>query len=202
VSRDLSPPLHSLSVAAAVVDADRVLVVPRRDNGRWEPPGGILELGESIPDGLRREVREETGLTVEPDALTGVYKNLARGVVALVFRCRATGGEPAATAEAHDFRWMHRHELAALVTPAYAVWLTDALDYAGTPAVEPTTARTSSPDSERHAGHSDAPRRSTAGRTVSAVRWALREPIRATASSNRRLSPRRRAGMIRRPPGG
>jgi 8-oxo-dGTP pyrophosphatase MutT (NUDIX family) len=94
-----------------------------------------LELGESIPDGLRREVREETGLTVEPDALTGVYKNLARGIVALVFRCHTNGGVLAATAEAGDFRWLHRHELAALVAPAYAVRLTDALDYSGTPAV-------------------------------------------------------------------
>jgi hypothetical protein len=44
-------------------------------------------------------VREETGLTVEPDALTGVYKNLTRGVVALVFRCHETGGVLASTAE-------------------------------------------------------------------------------------------------------
>ena len=56
----------------------------------------------SIPDGPRREVREETGLTVEPDALTGVYKNVARGAVALVFRCHATGGVLGATAEADD----------------------------------------------------------------------------------------------------
>jgi 8-oxo-dGTP diphosphatase len=80
-------------------------------------------------------VREETGLTVEPDALTGVYKNLARGVVALVFRFHATGGVLESTAEAGDSRWLQRDELAALVTPAYAVRLTDALDYAGTPAV-------------------------------------------------------------------
>ena len=66
---------HSVSVAAVVVDHDgRVLVARRRDNGRWEPPGGVLELDESIPEGLRREVYEETGLTVYPDALTGVYK--------------------------------------------------------------------------------------------------------------------------------
>ena len=36
----------------------------------------MLELGESIDDGLRREVREETGLDVEPVTLTGVYKNM------------------------------------------------------------------------------------------------------------------------------
>ncbi len=126
---------HSVSVAAVVVDDGRVLVVRRRDNGRWEPPGGVLELGESIPEGLRREVYEETGLTVEPDALTGVYKNLARGIVALVFRCHATGGEVTVNDEADAFRWLDRDELAALVAPAYAVRLTDALDYAGVPAV-------------------------------------------------------------------
>jgi len=113
VSEEPNTPLHSVSVAAAVVDVDRVLVMRRRDNGRWEPPGGVLELAESIPDGLRREVREETGLIVEPDALTGVYKNLTRGVVALVFRCHATGGVLAATAEAGDSPRLHCAEPAA-----------------------------------------------------------------------------------------
>lgn len=84
---------HSVSGAGVIVDdAGRALLVRRRDNGRWEPPGGVLELDESIYDGLRREVREETGLDVEPERLTGVYKNMTRGIVALVFRCRLTGG--------------------------------------------------------------------------------------------------------------
>ena len=61
------PPKHSVSVAAAILDdAGRFLVIRRADNGRWEPPGGVLELDESITDGLIREVREETGLDVRP----------------------------------------------------------------------------------------------------------------------------------------
>ena len=72
-----SGPRHSVSVAAAIVDeVGRFLAVRRRDNGRWEPPGGVLELDETIQVGLVREVREETGLEVEPQALTGVYKNM------------------------------------------------------------------------------------------------------------------------------
>jgi len=78
---------HSVSVAAVIVNAEgSVLLIQRRDNGKWEPPGGVLELDEQITAGLRREVREETGLDVEPERLTGVYKNMAQGIVALVFR--------------------------------------------------------------------------------------------------------------------
>src|SRR5690606_18748208 len=52
-----SPPRHSVSVAAAVIDPEgRALVIRRRDNHHWQLPGGILELGESIHDGLRREI--------------------------------------------------------------------------------------------------------------------------------------------------
>ena len=123
-----SPPLHSVSVAAAVVGDDgRVLAIQRRDNGAWEPPGGILELDESITAGLRREVREETGLDVEPDRLTGVYKNMNRGVVALVFRCHPTGGELQPTDETKDARWLTVQEISDLMTDAYAVRLLDSL---------------------------------------------------------------------------
>jgi 8-oxo-dGTP diphosphatase len=124
-----APALHSVSVSAAVLDErGRFLVIQRSDNGRWEPPGGVLELGESIHDGLAREVEEETGLRVEPQALTGVYKNMQRAIVALVFRCRVVGGQPRAGAECCRLSWVDADELASLMADAYAVRLTDALD--------------------------------------------------------------------------
>jgi 8-oxo-dGTP diphosphatase len=130
------PARHSVSVAAVIVDDDgRALLVRRRDNGHWEPPGGVLELDEDIAAGLRREVAEETGLSVEPTALTGVYKNMKRGVVALVFRCRATGGVLATSGETADLRWTRRDEVAELADPAYAVRVLDALDLAASPAI-------------------------------------------------------------------
>jgi 8-oxo-dGTP diphosphatase len=127
---------HSVSVAAVVVDdQDRALLIRRRDNGHWEPPGGILELGEDIADGLRREVEEETGLGVEPSALTGVYKNMSRGIVALVFRCRQTGGALTTASETAEVRWVTRDEVAELADPAYAIRVLDALDFATPPAI-------------------------------------------------------------------
>jgi 8-oxo-dGTP diphosphatase len=113
-----------------VDDHQRFLVVRRVDNGHWEPPGGVLELDEPIEEGLIREVAEETGLTVEPLALTGVYKNMIRGVVALVFRCKvlAPGGGPR-TAEIDQMEWLTAGQLSRM-SEAYRVRLLDSLDSA------------------------------------------------------------------------
>src|SRR5919109_3145453 len=103
---------HWVSVAGVVTDDhNRALLIQRRDNRHWEPPGGVLETGETITDGLKREVREETGLDMEPVALTGVYKNMTRGIIALVFRCKITGGELATNDEAAAFRWASETEI-------------------------------------------------------------------------------------------
>jgi 8-oxo-dGTP diphosphatase len=127
---------HSVSVAAVITDDHgRALLVQRRDNGHWEPPGGVLELGESIEDGLRREAREETGLDIEPIALTGVYKNMTRGIIALVFRCKTTGGDLALSDEVAAFRWADGTEVAELSDEAYAVRVLDALGDTAPPAV-------------------------------------------------------------------
>lgn len=127
---------HSVSVAAVVADEqDRALLVKRADNGHWEPPGGVLELGEDILTGLRREVTEETGLLIEPVALTGVYKNMRRGIVALVFRCRQADGSPQLTSEVTEIRWASRDQVAALADPAYAVRVLDALNFTVPPAI-------------------------------------------------------------------
>ena len=129
-------PRHSVSVAAAIVREDgRILAIQRRDNAKWEPPGGVLELEEAIEDGLRREVLEETGLAVEVDRLTGVYKNLERGIVALVFRCTPGAGEPSTTLEAAAVKWLEAAEIRNLMDPAYAVRMLDALQASAAPAI-------------------------------------------------------------------
>lgn len=93
------------------------------------------ELGEAIHDGLCREVREETGLDVEPVALTGVYKNMTHGIIALVFRCKITGGSLITTEETADFRWADQAEIYELSEEAYAVRVLDALHDQRPPAI-------------------------------------------------------------------
>ena len=122
-------PKHSVSVAGIVIDdQDRVLVIRRRDNNHWEPPGGVLELNETFEQGVRREVLEETGVTVTVDRLTGVYKNMNRGIVALVFRCHPEGQPVTATSEAREVRWMNRSQIAQAMDPAYMVRVLDAFE--------------------------------------------------------------------------
>jgi 8-oxo-dGTP diphosphatase len=122
-------PKHSVSVAGIVVrDDGRVLVIKRDDNGHWEAPGGVLELDESFEDGVRREVLEETGLAVTVERLTGVYKNLTHGIVALVYRCRLAEGEPHDTEEAREIRWMTKEEVQSAMVSAFAVRILDAFE--------------------------------------------------------------------------
>jgi 8-oxo-dGTP diphosphatase len=133
---DSPPPRHSVSVAGIITDDHgRALLIQRRDNHRWEPPGGVLELGETIHDGLRREVREETGLDIEPVGLTGVYKNMTHGIIALVFRCKTTGGNLATNEEVTAFRWATEAEIADLADEAYAIRVLDAMHDDRPPAV-------------------------------------------------------------------
>lgn len=122
-------PRHSVSVAGIVLDAaGQVLVIRRADNGHWEPPGGVLELGETLEEGVRREILEETGVNVEVGALTGVYKNLPKGVVALVYRCTPLDGTAQPTVEAREVRWMTIKDATAAMASTFAVRVHDALD--------------------------------------------------------------------------
>lgn len=130
-----STPLHSVSVAGAVMREDgRLLAIRRRDNGTWELPGGVLETAEAPEDGVVREVMEETGIHVEVDRLTGVYKNTTRGIVALVFRCKPSGGTERPTSESLAVEWLTPEQITERMSEVYAIRLLDALD-ADTPHV-------------------------------------------------------------------
>ena len=132
----MTSPRHSVSVAAVLTDdQERVLVIQRRDNGAWQLPGGVLELEETIEDGVRREFLEETGVIIEPVALTGIYKNMKIGVVALVFRAQLVNGAPHPTEESAAVDWWSAERVAAEMNATFAARILDALAGSSSPVI-------------------------------------------------------------------
>jgi ADP-ribose pyrophosphatase YjhB (NUDIX family) len=101
-------------------DAGRVLLACRGvepARGKWDIPGGFLEEDEDPLDGLRRELREETGLEVAPVRYLGAFMDTygederAIATLNLMWVVRAGGGEPQAADDVAELRWFPRDEL-------------------------------------------------------------------------------------------
>jgi 8-oxo-dGTP diphosphatase len=114
------PETPLVGVGAVIVDEDRVLLVRRGTEpmlGKWTLPGGMLEVGESLTAGVIREVREETGLTVEPVELVELLDRIHRDgervryhYVIADYLCRVVDGELKAASDADAVRWVERPE--------------------------------------------------------------------------------------------
>jgi ADP-ribose pyrophosphatase YjhB (NUDIX family) len=101
--------------------------VYQQATGRWDAPGGNLERDEAFDEAVRRTVWEETGLLVRPVILTGVYKDVARREVAVVFRCTLIGNDVDRHVDATKARWLSPDEVRSLVDDASAERLLDSL---------------------------------------------------------------------------
>jgi len=83
----------------------RVLLCHRRDYDLWNLPGGSLESGESPGYGLKREIKEETGLDVEVVRLAGVYSKPDKNEMVFSFICKILSGEMAPNDEADKIEY-------------------------------------------------------------------------------------------------
>jgi 8-oxo-dGTP diphosphatase len=112
-----------LAVSAAIIRARKVLIVRRcrrPGNGLYTLPGGLVEVGETLLAAIEREVREETGLTIEPVGLAGYREVIERDAaghwerhfVILPFAARWIAGEPVLNEELSEARWLAPEEIA------------------------------------------------------------------------------------------
>ena len=119
------PETPLVGVGAIIIEDSRVVLVKRAHpplQAEWSIPGGVLEVGELVREAAIREAREETGLTVEPGELLGVYDRVLRDAdqrvqyhyVLIVFLCRRVAGDLAAASDAAEVGCFTREELPGL----------------------------------------------------------------------------------------
>ena len=108
------------TASAVVVDDGRVLLARRKHDpyaNWWDLPGGFLEEGEHPLDALRRELREEAGVEIEPGRFLGVWMDRygeaedAPATINLYWTARITAGEPRPNDDVEELRWFGRDEL-------------------------------------------------------------------------------------------
>lgn len=112
----ISNPKHSLSAGAVVLnDEGKILLIkgPRRG---WEFPGGLIEIGETIHDGIIREVKEETGIDIEVTKFCGIYHNLNSNVCATCWLGKAIGGEMQTSSESLEVGFFTLEEALEMIT--------------------------------------------------------------------------------------
>ncbi len=111
-----------LGVGAIIEEHGRVLLIERGQEplkGIWSLPGGAVESGEYLKDAVRREVREETGLEVEPVSVGEIFERIMPDragrteyhYVLIDYVCKVTGGELRPASDAARAEWVPREEL-------------------------------------------------------------------------------------------
>jgi ADP-ribose pyrophosphatase YjhB (NUDIX family) len=91
--------------------------------GEWSIPGGMLELGEKLRDGVAREIQEETGLQVKSEEVLDVFDSIVTDAdgktqyhyVLVDYLCSVTGGELRAASDVSEARWATLEEVVSLV---------------------------------------------------------------------------------------
>lgn len=109
-------------MGAIILERNCVLLVERAKSplkGYWSLPGGVLETGEQLQEGIRREVLEETGLEVEPLRVLTIFERIMRDrkgkpeyhYVLIDYLCRVTGGALQAADDVSRVAWVPRQSL-------------------------------------------------------------------------------------------
>lgn len=122
-----APPANSLVVGGSAVVANEhheILLQRRSDNSLWALPGGKMDIGETFAECVCRETQEETGITVEPIDIVGIYSDPkhvfayddgeVRQQFNICLHCRPIGGELATSAESLQVGWFHPNQIETL----------------------------------------------------------------------------------------
>lgn len=105
--------LSQIVQTTTLLNQDGQALILRTPEGKWQLPGGRLNEGESWDEGLRREIREETGITdVDILSITMVDNWTFRGVLmyGVYFLCRTSTTEVTISSEHTAYRWVSKND--------------------------------------------------------------------------------------------
>lgn len=116
-----------VGVGAVILQGDEVLLVRRGKpprKGEWSLPGGAVETGESLEEACRREILEETGLSVELLSRCAVLDRITRDdwdrvqyhYVLIDYACRPIGGALSPASDITDAQWYPLRDIPSLDT--------------------------------------------------------------------------------------
>jgi len=105
----------------------RVLLCHRRDMDLWNLPGGGLEKEESLWDGLRREIEEETGLNIQIIKISKIYFKPKEKEIVFCFICKIKGGKTKINKEADEIKYFEFKKLPKNTARSHIQRIKDAL---------------------------------------------------------------------------
>lgn len=119
-------PTHIVSVGGLVENDDGKILMVKDPVRGWEIPGGQVEVGETITDAFKREVKEETGIDIEVGNLISVSSNIGIGIqydgmsliptiVTFGLNAKAISGEITTSEETIEVRWVDRNQVIDLI---------------------------------------------------------------------------------------
>jgi len=108
---------HQVVAACALITRTNgdILMVKTGYRPGWEVPGGQVEIGESPIQAAFRETLEESGITTKITTLTGIYNNMAEGLIIFAFLGDYVSGDPTASRETPEVAWVKRENVLALI---------------------------------------------------------------------------------------
>jgi len=139
----MSFPTHIVAAGGYIFDSKGNMLLVKTTHRGYEPPGGQIEVGENIEEGLLREIFEESGIIAAVRAMVGVYSNVGQHLwhdgktnvptkVMFDFICDYVSGQPTTSDETSDVIWVSRAEAMGYITsPPARFRLEKALSYSG-----------------------------------------------------------------------